>query len=147
MKILVVNAGSSSLKFQLFDVEKNYAVVAKGLCDNVGLATSKLKYTKTGNSEVELAIDMPNHSVATKTMSDALTGALCDKGFEGYEQACGKAAKCCGKLRKPLILQEKRVEISVESVENFFSPCRILHKNDQRAKLPQAVRWYISAFQ
>lgn len=83
MKILVVNAGSSSLKFQLFDVENNYAVVAKGLCDNVGLATSKLKYTKTGNGEVELAIDMPNHSVATKTMSDALTGALCDKGFEG----------------------------------------------------------------
>ena len=72
---------------------------------------------------------------------------ICDKGFEGYEQACGKVAKCCGKLRKPLILQEKRVEISVESVENFFSSCRILHKNDQRAKLPQAVRWYISAFQ
>ena len=83
MKILVVNAGSSSLKFQLFDVENNYAVVAKGLCDNVGLETSKLKYTKTGTSEVELAIAMPNHSVATKTMSDALTGALSDKGFEG----------------------------------------------------------------
>ena len=42
------------------------------------------------------------------------------KGFESYKHHCGKVAKSCGKLRKPLILQGKRVEISVESVENSF---------------------------
>ncbi len=81
MKILVVNAGSSSLKFQLFDVENNYAVLAKGLCDNVGLSTSKLKYTKTGNEEVCISVEMKNHSVATQMMSDALMGKV--EGMEG----------------------------------------------------------------
>ena len=81
MKILVVNAGSSSLKFQLFDVENNYAVLAKGLCDNVGLSTSKLKYTKTGCEEVCISVEMKNHSVATQMMSDALMGKV--EGMEG----------------------------------------------------------------
>ena len=47
MKILVVNAGSSSLKFQLFDM-KDEKVIAKGNCEKIGLAGSFIGYTING---------------------------------------------------------------------------------------------------
>ena len=43
MKILVINAGSSSLKYQLIDVESG-DVIAKGLCERIGIENSKLTY-------------------------------------------------------------------------------------------------------
>ncbi len=76
MKVLVVNAGSSSLKFQLFSVDGEYTVLAKGLCDNVGIQNSKIKYTKSGEKSVEIPVAIENHSVATKLMADALMGNL-----------------------------------------------------------------------
>ena len=46
-KVLVVNCGSSSLKFQLFDM-KGEKMLCKGLVERIGLAGSRLVYTKTG---------------------------------------------------------------------------------------------------
>lgn len=72
MKILVINTGSSSLKYQLIDMS-NETVLAKGLCDRIGIEGSFLKHTKSGSDTVELAIDMPNHKVAIKEVIKALT--------------------------------------------------------------------------
>ena len=44
MKILVINAGSSSLKYQLIDIESK-AVLAKGLCERIGIEGSNLQHT------------------------------------------------------------------------------------------------------
>ena len=47
MKILVLNCGSSSLKYQLIDSDTE-AVLAKGLCERIGIEGSKLKHQPTG---------------------------------------------------------------------------------------------------
>lgn len=70
MKILVINAGSSSLKYQLFDMETE-KVLAKGGCERIGIAGSVLK-AKGNGSEKVYEQDMPNHKVAIKLVLDAL---------------------------------------------------------------------------
>ena len=71
MKILVINAGSSSLKFQLFDMD-NEKVIAKGNCEKIGLAGSFISYKTTGDKK-EVMADMPDHNVAVKKVFDVLT--------------------------------------------------------------------------
>ena len=71
MNVLVVNAGSSSLKYQFFDTT-NGTVIAKGLCDRIGIdGTISHKQLLTGK-EYSAKIDIPNHSVATKIVVDCL---------------------------------------------------------------------------
>lgn len=53
MKILVINAGSSSLKYQLIDVESG-DVIAKGLCERIGIENSKLTYKPAGKEPLNL---------------------------------------------------------------------------------------------
>ena len=50
-KVLVVNCGSSSLKFQLFDM-KGEKMLCKGLVERIGIAGSRLVYTKTGCEKI-----------------------------------------------------------------------------------------------
>ncbi len=50
MKILVINCGSSSLKYQLIDME-NESVVAKGLCERIGIEGSKLTHQPAGKDK------------------------------------------------------------------------------------------------
>lgn len=72
MKVLVINAGSSSLKYKLMDMD-NELVMAKGLCERIGLDKSRLKHTPEGGDTVVIEKDMPDHSVAIKLVLDALT--------------------------------------------------------------------------
>ncbi len=71
MKILVVNAGSSSLKFQLFNMD-NEQVIAKGNCEKIGLSGSFIGYTMNGEKN-EIKVDMPDHKVAIAKVFDILT--------------------------------------------------------------------------
>ena len=74
MNVLVVNAGSSSLKYQFFDTT-NGTVVAKGLCDRIGIdGTISHKQLLTGK-EYSAQISIPNHSVATKLVVECLLNA------------------------------------------------------------------------
>lgn len=81
MKILVINTGSSSLKYQLIDME-NEAVLAKGLCDRIGIDNSFLKHTKIGSNPIVIEKDMHNHRIAIKFVLDTLinkeTGVIND---------------------------------------------------------------------
>ncbi|WP_349669050.1 acetate kinase [Lacrimispora sp.] len=71
MKILVINCGSSSLKYQLIDME-NEGVLAIGLCERIGINGSKLTHKAEGKGKFELEEEMPNHTVAIKLVMDAL---------------------------------------------------------------------------
>ena len=71
MKILVINSGSSSLKYQLIDMETE-GVLAKGNCERIGIANSNFIYKANGVS-IEQQIDMPSHNVAVKLVLDKLT--------------------------------------------------------------------------
>ena len=70
MKILVINAGSSSLKFQLIDME-NEKVIAKGICEEIG-GKSGFKFKVPGREDYKAAIDMPTHAEALKFVLDTL---------------------------------------------------------------------------
>ena len=70
MKILVINAGSSSLKYQLIEMETE-GVLAKGTCERIGIPGSVLKAKGNGNEKVYNQ-DMPNHKVAIELVLDAL---------------------------------------------------------------------------
>ena len=76
MKILVINAGSSSLKYQLMDPDTN-TVFSKGLCEGIGIEgrlTHKIHGT-VGKFEFDIA--MPTHAEAIAAVIDKLTFAEC----------------------------------------------------------------------
>ncbi len=73
MKILVINAGSSSLKYQLIDMQDE-SVIAKGLVERIGIEGSKLTHKYSGR-EFELTAPMKDHSAAMKYVLDALMDA------------------------------------------------------------------------
>ena len=73
-KVLVVNCGSSSLKFQLFDM-KGEKMLCKGLVERIGIAGSRLVYTKTGCEKVIREIEMKNHVEAIQQVMAVLTDA------------------------------------------------------------------------
>ena len=71
MKILVINAGSSSLKYQLLDPEKQQ-VLAKGLCERIGI-DGRFTYKPEGKEPIKDAeVAMPTHSEAIQTVLNAL---------------------------------------------------------------------------
>ncbi len=73
MKVLVINCGSSSLKYQLIDSDSE-EVLAVGLCERIGQDVSYLKHTPKGGDKIEIqATDMKNHEVAVSMVLDALT--------------------------------------------------------------------------
>ncbi len=71
MNVLVVNAGSSSLKYQLFDT-KTDTVIAKGICERIGIG-GRIDHKRPGKPNYTKDITMENHSVATKVLVDTLT--------------------------------------------------------------------------
>ncbi len=71
MNILVINCGSSSLKFQLIDSDTEQ-VLAKGLCERIGLDGS-LTYQKAGGDKVKTDKPMPSHNEAIQYVIEALT--------------------------------------------------------------------------
>lgn len=71
MNILVINCGSSSCKFQLFDVD-NGTVLAKGNADRIGI-DGKLSYKPTGKDAIEKEVAIPDHMTAVKLVLEQLT--------------------------------------------------------------------------
>ena len=71
MKVLIINCGSSSLKYQLIDSDTE-EVLAKGLCERIGI-DGRLVYQKTGNDKEITEAPMPTHKEAIQMVLDALT--------------------------------------------------------------------------
>ena len=71
MKVLVINCGSSSLKYQLIDSETEIAL-AVGLCERIGI-DGRLNHTPNGGEKVVIEQAMPDHEVAIRMVLDALT--------------------------------------------------------------------------
>lgn len=71
MKVLVVNAGSSSLKYQLFDTESS-AVLAKGNCERIGIDGSRIIHKTSGKEEYIKETALADHSAAMKLVVETL---------------------------------------------------------------------------
>ena len=76
MNILVINCGSSSLKFQLIDA-KSEQLIAKGLCERIGIDGSQITYTPTQGEKVETVTPMKDHTDAIRLVLGALTDEKC----------------------------------------------------------------------
>jgi acetate kinase len=72
MKVLVINCGSSSLKYQLIDSDNKQAL-AVGICERIGLEIGELKHTPIGKDKIEIKARMENHEVAVAMVLNALT--------------------------------------------------------------------------
>ena len=70
--ILVINAGSSSLKYQLFEMEKK-AVLAKGVVERIGIDGSSLTHKPEGHDKVVIKQPTPDHNAAVRMVVNALT--------------------------------------------------------------------------
>ena len=71
MNILVINCGSSSLKYQLIDAATEY-VLAKGLCERIGI-DGRLTYSPAGGEKEVTEAPMPTHTEAIQLVLNALT--------------------------------------------------------------------------
>ncbi len=72
MNILIINCGSSSLKFQLINSDSEQCI-AKGLCERIGIEGSQISYTPQGGEKEVTVTPMPDHKEAIRLVLDALT--------------------------------------------------------------------------
>ena len=72
MKVLVINAGSSSIKYQLIDMT-NETLLAKGQCDRIGIDGGNFKQKNADGTEYKVEVDIPDHAAGIKLVVDALT--------------------------------------------------------------------------
>lgn len=110
MKILVVNAGSSSLKYQLFDMDTN-EVLAKGNCERIGI-DGVITHKRPGKEDYKSEASLPDHKSAIelvlKLLTDGELGVICDVseiGAVGHRFAHGGE-----KLRKSSILGDEEIK-------------------------------------
>ena len=73
MKILVINCGSSSLKYQLFEMESG-DILAKGVCERIG-AGGTVTHKRPGADNLDMELELTDHSVALQTVLGLLTSA------------------------------------------------------------------------
>lgn len=72
MNVLVINCGSSSLKYQLINADTE-EVLAKGLCERIGIDGGMHTYQPKGSDKIKTQTDMPDHTKAVRLVLDALT--------------------------------------------------------------------------
>lgn len=74
MIILVINCGSSSIKYQLLDMKSNdvYSLLAKGIVEKIGLPMSRIQHTPTGRDKVVKDFPIPDHKEGMRIVLDAL---------------------------------------------------------------------------
>lgn len=139
MKILVINSGSSSLKYQLIDMETE-SVVAKGICERIGIANSNFIYKARG-IVVEQQIDMPNHNVAVKLVLDKLmdkeVGVISSmKEIDGV----GHRVVASGEAFKQPTLVTEQAMVLMEEIKDLaplHNPAAIVGVNACLAQMPE----------
>ena len=72
MKVLVINCGSSSLKYQLIDSETEL-VMAKGLCERIGIDGSNLEYKRGESPKTSTQVEMKDHTDAVNLVLEKLS--------------------------------------------------------------------------
>ena len=115
MKILVINAGSSSLKYQLIDMDTEN-VMAKGLCERIGIDGSRLNHTPGNADKVVIEKPMKDHADAINMVIEALVspehGVISDMG---EISAVGHRVVHGGELFSSSVVITDEVKKAVES--------------------------------
>ena len=111
MKILVLNCGSSSLKFQLIETESE-KVMAKGLCERIGSDKGHFVYNPTDGDKSEKDVALPTHDEAVKVLIDALTDANTGviKSLEEIDAVGHRFVHGGDKFTKPTLLDAEALK-------------------------------------
>ncbi len=111
MKILVLNSGSSTLKYQLFDVSgNNYNVIAKGNAERIGRDASFVGIKYANGSKKEVQVNLPNHQVAfnevLKLLLDGVVSNLKEINAIGHRIVQGGSIFKCSTLINEKVLSD-----------------------------------------
>ena len=138
MKVLVINSGSSSLKYQLIDMETE-GVIAKGNCERIGIDGSKLTHKANGK---ELVVDtaMPDHNIAVDLVLKALTDSEYGVIASMDEiDAVGHRVVASGEaFKKPTLVTDETMAImeEIKDLAPLHNPAAIVGVNACRAAMP-----------
>ena len=139
MKILVINCGSSSLKYQLIDSETEN-VLAKGLCERIGIDGSCITYQKAGSDKIKTETPMPDHTKAVELVINALTapgtGVIADLGEIG---AVGHRVVHGGEKFASSVVIDDEVLAAVEACNDLaplHNPANIIGINACKELMP-----------
>ena len=139
MKVLVINSGSSSLKYQLIDMETE-GVIAKGNCERIGIDGSKLTHKAKGK-EVVVEQDMPDHHVAValvlKALTDKETGVI--SSMEEIDAVGHRVVASGEAFKKPTLVTDEAMELmeQIKDLAPLHNPAAIVGVNACRAAMPK----------
>ena len=138
MNVLVINCGSSSLKYQLIDSESE-KVLAKGLCERIGI-DGRLTYQKAGLDKEITEAPMPTHKEAIKMVLDALTNdktgaikSLAEVGAVGHRMVHGGEKFTCSAIIDDEMI--KAVE-SCNDLAPLHNPANLIGVNACKELMP-----------
>lgn len=138
MKVLVINSGSSSLKYQLIDMETE-GVLAKGNCERIGIPGSKLTHKANGKEKV-VEKEMPDHNVAVALVLDALTDKEVGVISSMSEiDAVGHRVVASGEaFKKPALVTDESMVLmeEIKDLAPLHNPAAIVGVNACRAAMP-----------
>ena len=133
MKILVINAGSSSLKFQLIDMEDE-KVLAKGNCERIGTDGSFIGYKNANGKNKKENVAMPDHKAAFMQVKDALTDSEIGVIKELSEvSAIGHRVVQGGSIFKKSVIIDDDVINKIEELSALAPLHNIAHAQAMRA--------------
>ena len=139
MKILVINSGSSSLKYQLIDMETE-EVIAKGNCERIGIDGSKLTHKASGK-EIVVEKPMPDHNVAVQLVLKALTNKEAGVISSMKEiDAVGHRVVASGEAFKQTTLVSSETMAVMEEIKDLaplHNPAAIVGVEACRAAMPE----------
>lgn len=139
MKVLVINAGSSSLKYQMIDM-RDEKLLAKGLCERIGFTDSVHKYTRADGVAQEVVLSLHNHVEAINAMLALLTDR--EKGvIESMDEiiAIGHRVVHGGEaFNKSTIIDDKVLEVLRQCIDlaPIHNPANIMGIEACRQEMP-----------
>ena len=138
MKILVINAGSSSLKYQLINMETEEAI-AKGGCERIGIAGGKLTHKAHGETFV-VEQDLPTHtdaiSLVLKMLVDQKAGVI--SSMDEIDAVGHRVVASGEAFKKTTLVDERAMELmeEIKDLAPLHNPAAILGVNACRAVMP-----------
>lgn len=137
--VLVINAGSSSLKYQLIDMD-DATVIAKGLVERIGIDHSVIKHKPSGKDKVEIETPMKDHNDAMKQVVAALTdpthGVVAD--LSGICAVGHRIVHGGEKFSESVLITDEVIDAIKENIElaPLHNPANLMGIDACRALMP-----------
>ena len=140
MKILVLNCGSSSIKYQLIDMDNNATLLAKGLLERIGLEMGEFTHKPVGKDKYYVQQPIPDHKAGIKMVLEALVDEKIGVIASLTEiNACGHRVAHGGEIFKQSVLvgeKEKEQIRSLFALAPLHNPANLQGIEAMEAILP-----------